>query len=56
MEPEVRKAKQTYWAVKERGVVMVNGYGFPALYATKAKAVSDGFNKRDLVRVKIVEI
>lgn len=51
----MRKAKRTYWAVKEMGKVMVNGYGFPALYETASKAFRDGFKKRDLVRVKIVE-
>jgi hypothetical protein len=50
------RAKRTYWAVKEMGDIMVNGYGFPALYETAAKAIQDGFKKRDIVRVKIVEI
>ena len=50
------KIKKTYWAVKEMGALMVNGYGFPALYPTIAKAVRHGFNRRDLVRVKITEI
>jgi len=48
--------KQIYWAVKEMGQVMVNGYGFPALYKTRAVAIRAGFARRDLVRVKIVEI